>query len=383
MNICFLCNEYPPGRHGGVGSFTQTLARALVRRGHEVTSVGFYPPERAGQEDDQGVKVVRLPHVSLPWAGFVVNGRRLRRALLELHGETPFDIIEGPELSLSTLPAGFPAAKIIRMNGGHHFFAVTLGAEPRPWRSWLETRSFGRADYLCAVSDYVAETTRGLLRLNGRHVEILPNPVDTALFSPRPETQEEDGLILFAGTVCEKKGIRQLIQAMPEIVRAVPHAKLFVAGRDWIDPNTGESFTEHLHGLITPELQGHIVFKGRIEHALLPDLIAKSAVCVYPSHMEALPLAWLEGLAMGKAVVASDTGPGPEVIEDGISGLLCDPYSPESIAEKIIRVLKDASLRRRLGEGARQRAVNTFSIEVLAERNEAFYKRCAGGHNGN
>ena len=380
MHICFLCNEYPPGKHGGVGSFTQTLARALAARGHKVTVTGFYRAEHTSIEDDQGVSVIRLPHSPLPRTGFIVNGLRLRRSLHRVHQESPIDVLEGPENSLSLVPAAFSAAKVIRMHGGHHFFMATLGKRPKAWRSWIERRSFARADQLCAVSRFVAETTRALLGLTDRPIEVLPNPVDTTLFRPQPDELEEAGLIFFGGTVCEKKGIRQLIQAMPHILKAFPEARLVVAGRDWHDAPGGGSFTEYLRGTIPPDLRARILFKGAVEHALLPDLIAKAAVCVYPSHMEAMPLVWLEALAMGKAVVASKTGPGPEVIADGVSGLLCDPHDPQSIADKIIALLKDDGLRRYLGRQARERAVNSFSESVLVERNEAFYRRCIQEH---
>ncbi|MFN0109774.1 MAG: glycosyltransferase family 4 protein [Blastocatellia bacterium] len=376
MHICFLCNEYPPGRHGGVGSFTQTLARALVKRGHKVSVVGLYACDKLRDEWDEGVQVARIPHTKIPGAGFVVNGARLRYVLSYLHKREAIDVIEGPELSLAMIAADFPAAKVIRMNGGHRFFAATLGEQPKRWRSWLERRSFARADHLCAVSNYVAETTRQLLQLGDRAIEILPNPVDVSRFQPQPPELEKDGLILFAGTVCEKKGVRQLVQSMPQIVATAPNAQLWIAGRDWHDPQTGESFIEKLRGMIPSEMTDRIVFKGMIEHAQLPEMMAQASVCVYPSHMEAMPLAWLEGLAMGKAVVASQTGPGPEAIEDGVSGLLCNPHEPASIAEKLIAVLKDEALRRRLGEQARRRAVNLFSVEALVNRNEVFYSKC-------
>ena len=377
MHICFLCNEYPPGRHGGVGSFTQTLSRALVRCGHKVTVIGLYDCEKILDERDEGVRVVRVPHAKLPGTGFLLNGAKLRYVLRYLHRQDAIDVVEGPELSLAMIPENFPAAKVIRMNGGHQFFASTLGDKPKQWRSWLERRSFLRADHLCAVSQYVAETTRQLLQLGDRPIAILPNPVDTSRFSPQPSNLEEDGLILFAGTVCEKKGVRQLVQAMPQILAAVPDARLWVAGRDWHDPVTGESFTEKLRQMIPAEISDRIVFHGMIAHSELPRMMAQASICVYPSHMEAMPLAWLEGLAMGKALVASKTGPGPEAIEDGVSGLLCDPHNPASIAEKLILLLQDRNLRRNLGLQARQRAVNLFSVETLVSRNREFYARCA------
>ena len=376
MHICFLCNEYPPGLHGGVGSFTQTLGRGLVARGHTVTAVGVYRDGHEQVENDEGVRVVRLPHSSIRRSGFVVNGFRLRQSLTRIHKELAIDVLDGPELSLSTISKEFPVAKVIRMNGGHHFFAVTLGKKPRPWRSWLERRSFGNANHFCAVSSFVGETTRDLLRLNDRPIEILPNPVNTTFFRPQPGFQEEEGLILFVGTVCEKKGVRQLIHAMPKIVEAVPNAKLQIVGRHWLDPHSRQSFTDYLCGSIPSELKHQITFSGPMDHSLLPNLIAKAVVCVYPSHMEALPVAWLEGMAMGKAVVASETGPGPEVIEDGISGLLCNPRDPASIAERIIRLLQNADLRRHLGDQARRRVSGMFSTHVLIERNERFYSRC-------
>jgi glycosyltransferase involved in cell wall biosynthesis len=103
---------------------------------------------------------------------------------------------------------------------------------------------------------------------------------------------------------------------------------------------------------------------------------------VYPSHIEAMPLAWLEGLAAGKAVVASQTGPGPEIIDDGVTGLLCDPHDPESIASALIRVLKDRELRRRLGENARRTAQERFALPKIADQNEAYYRAVVARHAG-
>ncbi len=86
-------------------------------------------------------------------------------------------------------------------------------------------------------------------------------------------------------------------------------------------------------------------------------------------------MAWLEGMAMGKAVVASRLGPGPELIEDGRDGLLCDPRNREELAEAVIRCLKDPDLRARLGRAARERVVREFSAEAVVAKNVAFYER--------
>jgi glycosyltransferase involved in cell wall biosynthesis len=378
MHICFLCSEYPPGKHGGIGSFTQTLGRVLAKRGHQITVIGLYAVERNQREQDEGVCVIRLAQTRVPKMGFFFNGLKLRSALRQLHMERPINILDGSEGSFALLPNSYPSKRIIRMQGGHYFFSTTLGLKPRPWRSWLEKRSFARANALCAVSNFVAETTADLLRLVGDDIEILPNPVDTSFFSPQSRIAEREGLIIFVGTVVEKKGVRELIQAMPLIVNAVPNAHLWIVGRDWVNPDTGKPFRSVLEGIISPQVKGKVIFKGAIDHGDLPSTLAQAQVCVFPSHMESQGIVIVEGMAMGKAVVASQTGPGPEIIEDGVSGLLCDPYDPKSIAEKTIQVLKDAELRRKLGIAARQRAVDFFSVESLVLKNEQFYQKVLG-----
>lgn len=376
MHICFICNEYPPGRHGGVGSFTQTLGRALAANGCRVTVAGVYPIEKKIREDDEGVSVIRLPHAGVRGTGYIVNGHRLAGELGALNRQHPIDVVDGPELSFANIRLSAPATNVIRMNGGHHFFMTTLGQRPAIWRSWQERRSFARANELCAVSEFVAETTRDLLKLGNRPIEILPNPVDTERFKPRPDIHEEDGLIVFTGTLCEKKGVRQLVQALPRIVAEVPWARMLIIGRDSVDPLTGGSFKSMLKRSIQPVLKPRVEFRDFVENHLLPETLARASVCVYPSHMEAQGIVIIEGMAMGKAVVTSKTGPGPELVEDDISGMLCNPYNPDSIAEKVINLLKDTQIRRQIGARARLRAVNKFSVETLAGRNVEFYKRC-------
>lgn len=375
MHVGFLCNEYPPEPHGGIGSVTRTLAHTLVRRNHRVTVVGYTTGGRPGVSWDEGVKVVRLAHARIAGTGLIVNAARLRYALLDLHATDPFDIIEGPENSFASFARRLRPFAVIRMHGGHHFFSVTLGRQPRWPRRWIERRSFAHASHLCAVSQFVATKTLQLLNQQDRPVHILPNPVDTRMFSPQDRT-EDAASIMFAGTICEKKGVRQLLGAMRRVLSVSPNAQLALVGRDSIDAD-GRSFTERMRSALHPSLRGHVTFEGAVPHQQMPARLARASVCVYPSHMEALPLAWLEAMAMGKCVVASSTGPGHEVIVDGESGLLCNPYDPADIAEKLIAAVTQPELRRRLADGARRRVVTHFSQEALAERNEAFYERCA------
>jgi glycosyltransferase involved in cell wall biosynthesis len=130
---------------------------------------------------------------------------------------------------------------------------------------------------------------------------------------------------------------------------------------------------------VPPGLVDQVAFLGPVEHDRVADLIAEAEVCALPSHMEAMPVAWLEVMASGKALVASSTGPGPEVVEHGVSGLLVDPRDPASIAGAVVDVLTDPELRCRLAAAARDRAVARFSVDELIGVNVDHYRSVIDG----
>lgn len=370
FHICFACSEYPPAPHGGIGSFVQTLGRELVRRGHRVSAIGMYgyrPPLKS-EEDDLGVRVIRVQSRGWPLLRILPNRFRQQKAFFDLDRQTPIDIVEGSEAAFARIGGKLPGLKVLRMHGGPAFFGIRSARQ-----LFAERWSFRIADELCACSRSVADGTRSILGLGDRPVEVIHNPVNVEEFSPAPDGSEEEGLLVFTGTVIERKGIRQLIQAMPAIVAAVPSAHLEVYGGEAV-PAPPVPLAKVLNDSLAPEIAGRVSWKGRVARDILPAALRRASVCVYPSHIEAMPIGWLEGLATGKAVVASRTGPGPEIIDDGVTGLLCDPADPQSIAEKVIRLLKSRDERRRLGEAARRLCVERYSLPALVERNIAYYQ---------
>jgi len=375
MHIVFLCSEYPPFSHGGIGSFVYTAATSLVKQGVKTSVVGIYRDIPFQKEINEGVTIFRIPSKRIPKIGFILDNLNLLRLIKQIDRENPIDVIEGQEASFAFLPRNSSWKKIIRMHGGHHFFYTELGKKPRPWRSWLEKRSFAKADFFCAVSNYVANRTRQLLKLGNKSITIIPNSIDTQLFSPK-DISEEPGMIVFVGTIAEKKGVRQLIEAFPMVLNNDAAARLYLIGRDTFDIKTHKSFFQELVKNLSKNVCESIHFIGPIPTQEVPSWLARAQVCIFPSHMEAQGIVIIEAMSCGKAVIASKTGPGPEIIDDGINGLLCDPFSPLSIAEKINTLLTDNNLRNTLGVNARNRVVVDFSSDLLVIKNIEFYKEC-------
>ena len=95
--------------------------------------------------------------------------------------------------------------------------------------------------------------------------------------------------------------------------------------------------------------------------------------------METFGIAPVEAMSVGKPTIYSKTGPGPEVIEDGISGLLCDPMDPKDIAEKISAVLANSQLGETLGRNGRMRVEKCFNKNDWIRRNVDFFNDCIRG----
>lgn len=374
MHICFLTNEYPrPGiAHGGIGSFLKVICPALVELGHQVSVINGTGGNREVVYLE-GVRIIYTPFSYSRGLGWFFNNKAIDREIEKLNFENPIDILEGSEMSFSFLKKRKGIVYLIRLHGGHHFFAEGEKRKVNKWKVYQEKRSFKKADCFIGVSEYVVKQTSRFFPLAQRPVQVIMNPINLKVFGGAGFEEIELFNLAFAGTIIEKKGIRQLCFAMEKVLEKFPEAKLNVYGRDWKDAE-GNSYLQKLLASIPSAVKSHIIFHGPINQQHLPEVFKKAHVCVFPSHVETLGLVAPEAMAMGRAVVYTKEGPGPEVIENGISGWLCDPYDSNDIAEKIIEVFSnEKEMKRRALEG--QKKVNIqFNIDNVLKQNLSFYQ---------
>ena len=376
MHIVFLTSEYPKEGypHGGVGTFIRILARELVKNGIEVSVVGLNYTANDEVEDDEGVNIYRYKRSKVKKMGWLLNNKLLNKALKELHKKQPIDVAESTELGLAFIHKIPDIKYLIRMNGGHHFFAESENRDVEPWKAFQEKRSFNKADHIIGVSKYVLDHTAKYIDFNKKRGQEIYNPANLKRFYPADYSKEIKGRIFFAGSICEKKGIRQLVQALPQIKSQVPEAHLVIAGRDTKIRGTQKSYIEYLKTEIPTEVKDDIHFLGSIDNKQIPTAIEKAEVCVYPSHMEAMPLAWIEVLSMGKAFVASKLGPGSEAVKHGETGLLCNPLDLDDLADQVIYMLQNRDEAHLMGQNAIKDINKRFSLKVLLDQNIEMYK---------
>jgi glycosyltransferase involved in cell wall biosynthesis len=237
-----------------------------------------------------------------------------------------------------------------------------------------ERRALKNADALLSVSQYTADMTKMLFKLT-RNFTVIPNGVDLLRFSVR-QSEAPAKTILYFGTLIRKKGLLELPHIFNLVHEKHPGSRLVLAGKDSADVLTGSRSTWSLmQPLFDRSSVACVDYLGKVPYEAMQDQIAGAAVCVFPTFAEALPVSWIEAMAVGKAIVASDIGWADEVIEDGVSGYLIDPKNHEGFAAKIADLLVDETLAAQMGAAARERVEAVFDIEKIARRNLEFYRR--------
>jgi glycosyltransferase involved in cell wall biosynthesis len=250
----------------------------------------------------------------------------------------------------------------------------------RPPTRWANAATFPRNAHVFAVSGEVAASVRypwPLRRLRVPPVEVLHHGVDPRELErwSRPdgvlaELGIRDGAPVVATVANFKahKGHRHLLEAASIVRRSLPEARFVLAGAG----PTERQVRERAAAL---GLEGTVVFAGPREDA--PRLAAAADLFVLPSEHEGLPVALLEAMALGRAVVATRTGGVPEVVEDGRHGLLVPPADPRALAEAIAELLRDPARRARMGEEGRRRAA-AFDLRRAVRRIEDVYEELLG-----
>lgn len=175
------------------------------------------------------------------------------------------------------------------------------------------------------------------------------------------------------------KGIQYFLEAAARLAPRFPSARFVLVGGPipGSEIRNGSTYEDELRRLVEARgLQDRVIFAGDRTDA--ERLLRRFTVFVLPSLSEGLPNALLEALAAGVPAVATRVGGSPEIVEDGLSGLLVPPRDAGGLAHAIGRLLADPRLARRLGRAGAARAATRFTESMLVERTAARYLRLLG-----
>lgn len=378
MHLGFLTPEYPhplSTPSGGLGTSIKNLIPALVDRGIKVT-VFIYGQKQSKKFLEGGIHFHFINQQQYKFLGWYLHRKFLQNYLNKSITEEKIDTIEAPDWTGITAFVKLDCPLIIRMNGSDSYFCQLENRPQKKKNFWFEKLALKGADHLISVSQFTAEKTADIFDLK-KEIKVIPNSVDVEYFSPT-STPIEKGSILYFGSIIRKKGVLELAEIFNFILEEKSEARLIFAGKDVNDKLTGRSTKELIEDLLSPAAKKNVTWLGVLPYDDVLEQVASSNVVVLPSFAEALPMTWIEAMAMEKALVTSDIGWAKEVMIDGETGFTVDPKDHRLYAEKILQLINDPALAEKMGKAARKQVVKKFSTEVVVEENIRFYQSVVG-----
>ncbi len=373
MKVALVCDRYPPRPHTGIGSFVQMLARGLQQHGHCVLVVEIGDAYR--EISDQGVAIFTLPRARLRCLGNLITRWRLRNRLAARAREGMLDLIEVPDYP-GFLPFSVPGcATVVRLHQSSTVSHHLAGLKMSPGIYFYEKRTLAANPNWIGVSSQILGLTQRAFGVSPKRFALIHNGI-----APLPVSGAEvPGLpprfVLYAGQVSRRKGSLVLAEAAREFLPRHPDLHLVYAGGCLAEAGV-EPIERAICATVGGDLADRVHFLGQLTRDETLACMRRAAVFAFPALIDCFPLVVLEAMSAGVPVVFTKHPPGPEMIEDGVSGLLADPASGPDFAEKINRVLDDSALAAGLALQARQRVAERFSLDRCLDATEQFYEQC-------
>jgi starch synthase len=386
VRIGILTREYPPDVYGGAGVHVDFLVRELVK-----------------------LAEVEVHCMGEPRPGAIAHSEH-----------NP--LLEGANAALRTLAADLTMADqtascdIVHSHtwyanmGGHWakllhdipHVVTSHSLEPqRPWKaeqlgggyrvsSWAEQTAYEAADAVIAVSH---GSRRDVLasypRLDESRVHVVHNGIDTAFYAPDPATDVMERLgvdpdrpsVVFVGRITRQKGVPHLLRAALQFDESAQVVLLAGAA----DTPELAAETDEAVAALRASRDAVILVSEMLPREEVRQLLTHGTVFVCPSVYEPLGIVNLEAMACETAVVASDVGGIPEVVDDGETGTLVhyqadDPATFENdLAVAVNELLRDPDRARAMGLAGRQRAVDEFGWDAAARKTMAIYEDVLSG----
>jgi glycosyltransferase involved in cell wall biosynthesis len=381
MHISFIISHFPfhdSKSVGGIGTSIKNLSDELVSLGHSVT-VFVYGQDNNEKTNEGGIKIVKIKNVKFKGLSWFFTRKKIQSVILSEHKISKIDIIETPDWEGITSFVSLPFPTVIRLHGSDTYFCHLDKRKVKIINKFHEKRAIKKADGHLSVSKYTADVSNFLFGLNKKYI-IIPNGINTTVFKKterlnlNEEIKIKENTILYFGGIIRKKGVLEIPHYFNKINRIMPDVELILIGHDMEDKLTGNNSTfSMMKSIFSDEAIHKVKFLGSVPYQEIKAHIENATVCIFPSYAEALPVSWIEAMALEKVIVASNIGWSNEIIDDGVDGFKINPKEHDIFADKITLLLQDVELRQKMQIKARQKIIQNFSTRAIALKVLQFY----------
>lgn len=402
LSVAYVCPGWPPDAFAnGIIPYISMIAEELREAGHRATilasrvageihdadviDLGSMRPRRTPARRLFDVLAFRVAPKAAQRRQY---GRALIAAARRAIDERGVRIIEMEEaFGLARwLKQELSIPIVVRLHGPWFLNGPMVARVDRGFRERVddEGEAIRLADAVTSPSRDVLEKTRAYYGLPLASAGVIPPP--TVIFPADARWRLEDctpDQILFIGRFDRHKGGDLIIDAFTEVAPEFPKARLRFVGPDvglLDDDGRHWQIAEYIrHRLPDASDSGRVEWMGKRPYSELAKLRREAMVTVVSSRYETFGLTLTEAMALGCPTVATRAGAFPEIIQDGVNGLLCEPEDAKDLAAKICRILGDASLAARLGYQAGLDCERRYDARLIANRLVEVYRRVIEG----
>ncbi len=384
LNIAHVHWAFPP-IIGGVETHLVMLLPEFVKMGHNVSLLTGTCKEARAQEDYKGVKVTRAPIMDLNWLnerGLIGIEEEVRKTIASFLNKHKPDVVHAHNLHYFSKAH----AKILEDEVKKKRKIPLILTAHNSWDDmlFLELTRKIRWDHIIAVSFYIKKELMGI-GCDSNKITTIHHGIDIDRFHPRGKKEYNGKLgilknkkvIFHPARMGLAKGCDISVKAMRLVVKKYPDAMLVLAGTgnivDWA--NSQQKDIAYIVDLMKGLGVKNNIFIDMFTLDEMVKLYSIADICLYPSSVgEPFGLTMLESLASAKPMIVTNSGGMPEIIQDGINGYVIPIRDYEALATKIMNLLDDESLRRRIGVTGRKIAELRFSKEIMAQNNFKIYE---------
>ncbi len=392
--LLFLTHNYPrfPGDSSGV--FIALLAKRLTDYGIRPIVLAPADARAAAREDADAVTVYRFHYAAdlssenLAYRGNMhrivlgsVTGPWRFRRFVDRFSETALEIIAKEKISLLAghwlIPAGLVMKRISR-SVSLPMILSSHGTDVRLVRRFSGLvypyfrRFCRRLRRWTVVSDFLREQILQCDASLNSIVEVLPLPHDETVFYKEDHVKRDDNLTVAVTRFTKQKRVDLLIRAFSMVAAKKPDARLEIYG---LGPLQADM--ENLIGRLG--LYGQVSISPPIPQEKLREVYNRAAIVVLNSHQEGFGLALSEGMMCGAAAIGTSSGGITDIIKDGERGLLVPVDDASALAQSILRLLNDPSLRKTLADNGHRYACETYASGPLARRYAQIAQEASSG----
>ena len=243
----------------------------------------------------------------------------------------------------------------------------------------LEEQTAHKATLIVTISNYSLEKLQKYYDINSNNVRIVPNGVDIEKFKPTKEIlapKHQFGLsgessVLFVGSLIPRKGLPFLIEAAKRVVKQQPNTKFLIVGE-------GPMKNQIIKSLKIANLSHNFVFLSKLKEEALISLYNSVDVFALPSIQEGQGIVLLEAQACGKPIVAFDIGGVNEAVKKDETGLLVELGNTDALAESLLKILSDSTLRKKMGSAGRKYVTENYTWDICAQSMLKVYNEALG-----